>query len=39
MEADTFLQLASDPEAWRKKSMSLRRSADVLWAALEVLQK
>jgi len=35
MDADAFLQLASDPEAWRKKSRSLRRSADVLWAAFQ----
>jgi hypothetical protein len=31
VEADRFLQLGTDPSAWIAKSVSLRRSADVIW--------
>jgi hypothetical protein len=31
VEADRFLQLGTDPGAWIAKSVSLRRSADVIW--------
>ena len=33
MNAETFLELATDSEAWLRKSAELRASADVLWNA------
>jgi hypothetical protein len=35
MDAETFLKLATNNDAWLRKSRGLRDSADVLWQAFE----